>query len=155
MLHYSVVWFCQQTDNKNVTSFRHIKNCTQSGIKFFLDEDGRSDLAVTARNNNANNNNNHFTALCPGLHGWASTRRNIHPPSTWSSCNLYELLPSTTIHSILPVQSTCLAIFLHNLSQWWQISTLKKFCIHVLTKILSRTKACTLCLKKRPTFDLL
>jgi len=27
-----------------------------------------------------NNNNNRFTALCPGLPGWASTRRNIHPP---------------------------------------------------------------------------
>jgi len=26
-----------------------------------------------------------------------------HPPS-WSSSNLYQLLPSTTIHSILPVQ---------------------------------------------------
>jgi len=25
------------------------------------------------------NNNNCFTALCPGLPGWASTRRNIHP----------------------------------------------------------------------------
>jgi len=37
-----------------------------------------------------------------------------HPPS-WSS-NLYQLLPSTTIHSILPVQITCFAIFLHNLS---------------------------------------
>ena len=35
-----------------------------------------------------------------------------HPPS-WSSSNLYQLLPSTTIHSIL-VQITCLAIFLHN-----------------------------------------
>jgi len=34
----------------------------------------------------------------------------IHPPS-WSSSNLYQLLPSTTIHSILPVQITCLAIF--------------------------------------------
>ena len=38
-----------------------------------------------------------------------------HPPSRPSS-NLYQLLPSTTIHSILPVQITCLAIFLHNLS---------------------------------------
>jgi len=38
-----------------------------------------------------------------------------HPPS-WSSSNLYQLLPSTTIHSILRVQITCLAIFLHNLS---------------------------------------
>ena len=37
-----------------------------------------------------------------------------YPPS-WSSSNLYQLLPSTTIHSILPVQITCLAIFLHNL----------------------------------------
>jgi len=37
-----------------------------------------------------------------------------HPPS-WSS-NLYQLLTSTTIHSILVVQITCLAIFLHNLS---------------------------------------
>jgi len=36
-----------------------------------------------------------------------------HPPS--SSSNLYQLLPSTTIHSILPLQITCLAIFLHNL----------------------------------------
>ena len=33
-----------------------------------------------------------------------------HPPS-WSSSNLYQLLPSTTIHSILPVQIVCLAIF--------------------------------------------
>jgi len=38
-----------------------------------------------------------------------------HPPS-WSSSNHYQLLPSTTIHSILPVQITCLAIFVHNLS---------------------------------------
>jgi len=37
-----------------------------------------------------------------------------HPPSS-SSSNLYQLLPSTTIHSILPVEITCLAIFLHNL----------------------------------------
>ena len=37
----------------------------------------------------------------------------IHPPS-WSSSNLYQLHPSTTIHSILLVQITCLAIFLHN-----------------------------------------
>jgi len=43
--------------------------------------------------------------LCPGLTGWAGTRRNTHPPS-WSSSNLYQLLPSTTIHSILLVQIT-------------------------------------------------
>jgi len=29
----------------------------------------------------SNNNNNHFTALCPGLPGWAGTRRNTHPPT--------------------------------------------------------------------------
>ena len=33
-----------------------------------------------------------------------------HPPS-WSSSNLYQLLPSTTIHSILLFQIMCLAIF--------------------------------------------
>ena len=33
-----------------------------------------------------------------------------HPPS-WSSPNLYQLLPSTTIYSILLVQIACLAIF--------------------------------------------
>jgi len=33
-----------------------------------------------------------------------------HPPS-WSSSNLYQLLRFTTIHTILPVQITCLAIF--------------------------------------------
>ena len=37
-----------------------------------------------------------------------------HPPS-WSSSSLYQLLPSTTIHSILLVQITCLEVFLHNL----------------------------------------
>jgi len=37
-------------------------------------------------------------------------------PSSWSSSSLYQLLPSTTIHSIVRVQITCLAIFLHNLS---------------------------------------
>jgi len=30
-------------------------------------------------------------------------------PPSWSSSNLYQLLPSTTIHSILLVQITCLA----------------------------------------------
>jgi len=27
------------------------------------------------------NNNNRFTTLCPGLPGWAGTRRNTHPPT--------------------------------------------------------------------------
>jgi len=46
-----------------------------------------------------------------------------HPPS-WSSSKLYQLLPSTMIHSILHVQITCVAIFLHNLSpcSFWSTS---------------------------------
>ena len=41
-----------------------------------------------------------------------------HSPTHHSdpSSNPYQLLPSTTIHSILPVQIKCLAIFLQNLS---------------------------------------
>ena len=68
--------------------------------------------------------NNRFMALCPGLPRWAGSRRNIHPVYSWSSSNLYQLLPSTTIHSILPVQFTCLTILLHNLclSPLWSTS---------------------------------
>jgi len=46
-----------------------------------------------------------------------------HPPS-WSSSNLYQLLLSTTIDSILPVHIACLAICLHNLSPrpFWSTS---------------------------------
>jgi len=60
-------------------------------------------------------NINCFTALCQGLPRWGGTRRNTHPPS-WSLSSLLQLLPSMTIHSILPVQITCFTIFLHNLS---------------------------------------
>ena len=35
---------------------------------------------------------------------------------SWSSTFPYQLLPSTMIHSILPLQFTCLTVFLHNLS---------------------------------------
>ena len=42
-----------------------------------------------------------FYGPLSGTTQWAGTRRNT--PS-WSSSNLYQLLPSTTIHSILPVQ---------------------------------------------------
>jgi len=59
-----------------------------------------------------NNNNSRFMALCLGLPGWAGTRRNIHPPTILI---IIQLLPSTRIHSILPVWIACLAIFLHKL----------------------------------------
>jgi len=62
---------------------------------------------------NTQHNNDCFMALCQGLPGWAGTRRNTHPPY-WSSSNLYQFLPSITIHRILLVQITCLVIFLHN-----------------------------------------
>ena len=43
--------------------------------------------------------------------------------SRWSAF-VYQLSPSTMIHSILPVQFTCLAVFLHNLcpSPLWSTS---------------------------------
>jgi len=75
-------------------------------------------------NNNKVQHNNRFTAVCPGLAGSAGTRRNIHPLTFLIVIsNLYQLLPSTTVHSTLPVQIACqvvqiacLATFLHNLS---------------------------------------
>jgi len=39
-----------------------------------------------------------------------------HSHLSCSSTILYQLPPSTTIHSILPAQFTCLTVFLHNLS---------------------------------------
>ena len=64
-----------------------------------------------------------------------------HPPS-WSSSNLYQLLPSTTIHSILLVQNTCLVIFLHNLCPCplWSTSwsgALHSYSIHFFTQSVS------------------
>jgi len=53
-----------------------------------------------------------------------------HPPS-WSS-NLYQLLPPTTIYTILPVQITCLAIFLHNLSSCPLWSTSWSGALHLI-----------------------
>ena len=65
--------------------------------------------AMLTRNvNNTQTHNNRFTAQP------VPEETLTHPPS-WSSSNPYQLLPSTTIHSILLVQITCLAIFLHNL----------------------------------------
>jgi len=53
-----------------------------------------------------NNNNHHFMALCPVLPGWAEPvleESNIHPLAPLLIINiLYQLPPSTTIHSILP-----------------------------------------------------
>ena len=57
-----------------------------------------------------------FTALCPGLPGWAGTRRNIHPLTPVLLINHpYHLPPSTTNHTIILAQSTYIYI-LGNLS---------------------------------------
>ena len=47
---------------------------------------------------------------------WAGTRRNIltYSHRSWSSNILYQLPPSTKIHSILLVQFMCLAVLFHN-----------------------------------------
>ena len=59
-----------------------------------------------------------------------------HPPS-WSSSNLYQLLPSTTIHSILLVQITSLAMFLHNLFPCPLWSTSWSGALHLFTQSVS------------------
>jgi len=57
-----------------------------------------------------------------------------HSPThlSWSSSNLYQLLSSTTIHSILPVQITCLTTFLHNLSPSPLWSTSWSWALHLI-----------------------
>ena len=66
-------------------------------------------------------------ALFPGLPGWAGTRRDIHPLTPILISNIvYQLPPSTTIHSILFVQFMCLTVLFHNLSPfplWSSFST--------------------------------
>jgi len=48
---------------------------------------------------------------------WMRWYQKKHSPThiSWSLSHLHQLLPSTMIHSILPVQFTCSTIFLHNL----------------------------------------
>jgi len=64
----------------------------------------------------SHNNNNCYMAICPGPPGWAGSEETFTHPPFWSLSNFHQLVLSTTIHSILPVEITCLAIFLHNLS---------------------------------------
>ena len=64
-----------------------------------------------------NNNNNCLTAFCLGLPGWAGTRRNIHPLTPVLIINHpSSTSPYTTIHSILFIKFTCLAVLLD--SDW-------------------------------------
>ena len=51
---------------------------------------------------------------------------------SWSSIVLYLLLPYTTIHGILPVQSTCLTVFFHYLSPSFLWSTCWPGALHFI-----------------------
>jgi len=57
-----------------------------------------------------------------------------HSPTylSWSLSNIYHLLPSTTIHSILLVQFACLTIFLHNLSPSALLTTSWSGALHLI-----------------------
>jgi len=59
-------------------------NCWQDtfGICTSADKiDVLSPLKNAISKQSYNNNNDRFTALCPGLPGWAGTRINTHPPT--------------------------------------------------------------------------
>jgi len=65
-----------------------------------------------------------------------------HSHLSWSSIISYLLPPSITIHGVLSVQFTCLAVFFHNLSPsfLWSTSwlgTSMSYSIHFFTKSLS------------------
>jgi len=62
--------------------------------------------------------------FCPGQPRCASTRRNIHSLTPIMVIKYpYLLLPSTTIHGILPIQSMRFTVFVHNLSPSFLWST--------------------------------
>ena len=55
-----------------------------------------------------------------------------HSHVSWSSIVPFLLHPSNTIHGILPVQSTCLAVFLHNLCPSFLWSTSWPGILHLI-----------------------
>ena len=60
--------------------------------------------------------------FCPGQPGWAGSRRNIHPLTLIVVINHpYLLPPSTTIHGILPIQSTYFTVFFKSLSIFYLV----------------------------------
>jgi len=75
-------------------------------------------------NSVAQNKCAYYTTLLQPFYGplsgttWVSQYQKKHSPIplSWSSSKIYQLLPSTMIHSFLPVQFTCLTIFSHNLA---------------------------------------
>ena len=80
--------------------------------------------------------------ICPEQPGWAGTERNIHPLTLIVVINHpYLLSPSTTIHGILPIQSTCSTVFFHNLQVFFGLSLdlepSTSYSIHFFTQPLS------------------
>jgi len=56
------------------------------------------------------NDNDRYMTICPGLHGWAGTRRNIHSHLTWTSTiSFLHLLPSiaSSLYNLHAWQSFC------------------------------------------------
>jgi len=89
-----------------------------------------------------------------------------HSHLSWSSIVLYLFHPSTMIHSILPVQSTCLTVFFHNLSPSFLWSTswpgtlhfLLHIFLHPITWFVETVKNCfprlfTTCKEQIPGFS--
>ena len=87
----------------------------------------------------SDNNNNRFTALCPGLRGWAGTRRNTHPSHILII--IQSLSASSSYHSILlklhAWQSFCTTSFhvLFGLLLGLELST--SYSIHFFTQSVS------------------
>jgi len=78
----------------------------------------RSETCCTRLAENAGRKTTTTTVLRPFVRDYPGEpvpEETLTDPPSWSSSNVYQLLPSTAIHSILLVQITCLAIFLHNL----------------------------------------
>jgi len=92
------------------------------------------------RKQHAEKNNKRFTALCPQLPRWVSARRSIHSlRPIWPAAIIYQLPSSTKIHSIFPVQFTCLTVFLHNPSPSLPLGLehYTSYSIHFFTQSLS------------------
>jgi len=89
---------------------------------------------------------NHFMALCPGLPGWAGTRRSIHPliyPDKYPTfISLFHLLRPTAsfLFDLHALQS-----FLHNLSpsRLWSTSLSGALHLHTHQCLLFATHAHT------------
>jgi len=95
---------------RTLTNTRAYQKCYKSVYQI--------DTAKNVHKHTWNNNNNRFMAFYPGLPGWDSTRKKHSLTHTYPIINYrYQLPPSTMIHSILPVQFTCLSLFAQPLSK--------------------------------------